>query len=81
VNNRSCKTCQYWGVGPSQRTKTGRLKRDAMGTCRYPIHEQVFPRIPYALHRWLQRQLAYLDDCGMTGKDDGVSCATWAEKS
>jgi len=82
MTNRSCKTCRHWDVKPDQCTKTGRLKRDAMGTCRYPIHdEMILPWVPYALAAWLRRELGRWDHCGWTGKHAGVSCATWAEKS
>jgi hypothetical protein len=80
MTNRSCKTCRHWDVAPDQCTKTGRLKKDAVGLCRYPIGDHLFPRMPYSLHSWLRRQMAYLDNCGMTGKDDGISCMTWADK-
>jgi hypothetical protein len=81
MNDRSCKTCRHWDVTPSQRTKTGRLKKDAIGTCRYPIQdEMILPWVPYALHNWLRRQLSQLDNCGMTGPHAGVSCTTWEAK-
>jgi hypothetical protein len=81
MTNRACKSCRHWDAKPGEFTKTGRLKQDAMGTCRYPIQDQMFPRVPYALMRWLHRELLRWENCGTTSKDDGVSCATWTEKT
>jgi hypothetical protein len=82
MNDRSCKTCRHWDAKPSEFTKTGRLKKNALGTCRYPLNsEMILPWVPYALAAWLRRELGRRDDCGMTGCHAGISCTTWAEKT
>jgi len=78
MTNRACKTCRHWNVETDQFTETGRLKKDAMAVCQYPI-ARLQAVLPRPMWIWIQRERQ--THCGWTGKNSGIECPTWTEKT